>query len=213
MAKSNVYIKSGLWKNTDKPVKGELSLDSVINTVVGTVGIPQFDLTLTGGVLDSGSYCNCLIKSEAPANGTSFKLINAWDIQITTTAQSVVIPTESYFINIGIYGMPDNVESITIPNLVNFGLISFQSSSLTNVNIGEIGSLKHGGSVDMIGCALSEETINYILALLVSLDGTNGTVLYSGDVYLEGGTNAAPTGQGLIDKETLQARGGLVTTN
>jgi hypothetical protein len=30
MANTNTYIKSGLWKKTTKPVKGELSLDEVI---------------------------------------------------------------------------------------------------------------------------------------------------------------------------------------
>jgi len=180
--------------------------------IAQTAGIPQFDLTITGGVLNGG-YCNCSIKSEVPTSGTSFKIVNSWDVQINTAGQSVVIPTESYFNNISIYDDSDNLESISIPNLVNFNDISFESLNLTTVNIGEIGSLKRGSFVSMIGCALSEETVNYILALLVSLDGNNGTDLFNGDVYLEDGTSAAPTGQGLIDKATLQARGGLITTN
>lgn len=181
--------------------------------IAQTAGIPQFDLTITGGVLNGG-YCNCSIKSELPIGGTSFKIVNFWEVQINTAGQSVVIPTESYFNNINIYDDSDNLESISIPNLVNFNEILFESSNLTTVNIGEIGSLKRGGGpVSMVGCALSEETVNYILALLVSLDGNNGTDLFNGDVYLEDGTSAAPTGQGLIDKATLQARGGLVTTN
>jgi hypothetical protein len=54
MAKSNVYIKSGLWKNTDKPVKGELSLDSVVDTIVSSgvpAAIPSTSYTVTGGTL------------------------------------------------------------------------------------------------------------------------------------------------------------------
>ena len=52
MAKSNVYIKSGVWKKTDKPVKGELSLDSVVDTIISS-GIPAaspiFEYNATGG--------------------------------------------------------------------------------------------------------------------------------------------------------------------
>lgn len=189
-----------------------LSQPYTMADIAATAGIPQFDFTITGGVLNGG-YCNCLIKSEVPTSGTSFKIVNSWEVQINTAGQSVVIPTESYFNNINIYDDSDNLESISIPNLVNFNEIIFESLNLTTVNIGEIGSLKRGGSVSMIGCALSEETVNYILALLVSLDGNNGTDLFNGDVSLEDGTSAAPTGQGLIDKATLQARGGLITTN
>jgi hypothetical protein len=214
MAKSNVYIKSGLWNETDKPTKGSLSLDSVINKVAGTAGIPQFDIQIIGGVLDPSSTCSCIIKSEIPVNGNSFKLVNFWSFQINTDGQSVIIPTESYFNDMVITDDgSSNLESISIPNAINLNAIYFSSSNLTSVNIGEIGILKRVTAVEIAGCALSEETINYILALLVSLDGTNGTILFNGDVLLDGGTSAAPTGQGLIDKATIESRGGTVTTN
>ena len=35
MANSNIYIKSGIWRKTDKPVKGELSLDDLVKLVAG----------------------------------------------------------------------------------------------------------------------------------------------------------------------------------
>lgn len=190
-----------------------LSQPYTMADIAATAGTPQLDITITGGILNPGSYCSSLLKSEVPASGTSFKVANFWQIEMDTTAQSVIIPTESYFDNINIYDDSANLETISIPNLINFDVVAFYSSNLTSVNIGEIGLLKRAGSVNLGGCALSEENVNYILALLVSLDGTNGTSFYDGDVYLADGTSAAPTGQGLTDKETLEARGCTVTTN
>jgi hypothetical protein len=50
---------------------------------------------------------------------------------------------------------------------------------------------------------------------LVSLDGTNGTTEWGGGntVDISGGTNAAPTGQGIADVVTLTGRGAEVITN
>jgi hypothetical protein len=64
--------------------------------------------------------------------------------------------------------------------------------------------------------AFSETTVNYILAMLVSLDGTNGTTLWGGPTCLLNmsyGTSAAPTGQGILDVATLVARGATIITN
>jgi hypothetical protein len=56
--------------------------------------------------------------------------------------------------------------------------------------------------------ALNAASVNHILARCIANAGyTNGTVL------LDGGTNAAPTGQGITDKNDLIARGCTVTTN
>jgi hypothetical protein len=213
MAKSNVYIKSGLWKNTDKPVKGELSLDSVINTVVGTAGVPQLDIVVAGGDLIQTSYCNSQIKSVMPIINNSFQTANFWEVQFNTVAQSIAIPNESYFISISANDDSGNLETFSAPNLINCGNVGIYSPGLTTVNIGEMGSVRYVSGVFLSDCALSEETVNYILALLVSLDGTNNTALFDGDVNLSGGTNAAPTGQGLTDKQTLIDRGANVTTN
>ena len=49
--------------------------------------------------------------------------------------------------------------------------------------------------------------INSIIAALVVNNLNNG------NLQLQGGTNAAPTGQGILDVATLQSRGWSVTTN
>lgn len=56
--------------------------------------------------------------------------------------------------------------------------------------------------------ALTAESVNGLLARFVA-----NPAYVSGVIDMTGGTNSAPTGQGLIDKATLQARGVTVNTN
>jgi len=57
-------------------------------------------------------------------------------------------------------------------------------------------------------CNLSAASVNHILARCVANPG-----YVSGEVHLNDGTNASPTGQGVTDKATLIGRGVVVTTN
>jgi hypothetical protein len=70
-------------------------------------------------------------------------------------------------------------------------------STLTTVTLGTIGTLKSiaGASVTFSTCALNVTSVDNILKLLVSLDGTGGTTLFGAGktVTLSGGTNAAPS--------------------
>jgi hypothetical protein len=89
--------------------------------------------------------------------------------------------------------------------------------NLTTVTLGTVGVLKvvSVGTINISGQKLAQASVNGILALLVSLDGTNGTTLWGAGktVNISGGTSAAPSGQGIIDKATLVARSATVTTN
>lgn len=61
---------------------------------------------------------------------------------------------------------------------------------------------------DFSNCALTEATVNGILSVCAQ-----DTSFRDGLLYLNGGTNAAPTGQGILDAATIAARGNAVTTN
>lgn len=78
---------------------------------------------------------------------------------------------------------------------------------LTTINLA---SLVPTNETDYLfdGNALTAATVNAILARFVA----NASYV-SGSIYLSGGTNAAPTGQGLTDVTTLRARGVTVTIN
>lgn len=80
-------------------------------------------------------------------------------------------------------------------------------SVLSSLNISALTSL--GGNFVASGCAFDAATVNAILAQLVSIAAYGA----GQSVVLNGGTSAAPSGQGIIDKGVLQGRGATVTTN
>lgn len=99
-------------------------------------------------------------------------------------------------------------------NICNNSINIEDNVSLTSITLGTIGTLKIvNDNISLSNNALNVGSVNGVLALLVSLDGTNGTSLFTSNLYLTGGTNAAPTGQGIIDVQTLIDRGCDVQTN
>ena len=112
-----------------------------------------------------------------------------------------------------------SLTTISLPALVAHGAFTFSSGNgnIATVTMGTIGALKRviaGSTINLSGQKMTSATVNAILALYASLDGTNGTTAWaSGTINVSGGTNGAPTGQGITDKATCQARGLTVTTN
>ena len=106
--------------------------------------------------------------------------------------------------------------TVNIPELVysSHAIEISNNPNLTSLTLGTIGTLKNiNDFVRLSNNALNVGSVNGVLALLVSLDGTNGTELFNTNVYLNEGTNAAPTGQGITDVQTLIDRGCDVQTN
>lgn len=90
---------------------------------------------------------------------------------------------------------------------------NFYNCHLTTFFIGDIGVVKQLRNLIFTYNALTLSTIDYIIDLLISLDGTNGTTLWAGTLDISGGTNAYP-GSGYISKiDTLVARGATVLYN
>ena len=70
------------------------------------------------------------------------------------------------------------------------------------------------GNFSLNGCGFDQTTINNLLVKLASLNGSNGTTSYDNSIiYLNGGTNAIPSGAGLAAKTTLEGRGCTVYVN
>jgi len=66
----------------------------------------------------------------------------------------------------------------------------------------------NGKNIMFTGDSLDAASVNHILARAVA-----NPAYVSGTINVSGGTNAAPTGQGILDKATLIGRGCTVTTN
>lgn len=113
--------------------------------------------------------------------------------------------------------------TFTLPNVVKHNAQFFTLSnhaSLTTLTLGTVGTLKNFGNsysppyISLYTNALNEASVDGVLVLLASLDGTNGTTTASnGSIRLEGGSNAAPSQTGLDAKATLLARGFTISHN
>jgi hypothetical protein len=98
--------------------------------------------------------------------------------------------------------------SIDFPVLTNSsGLRVSGSPLLTSISLPSL-IPKNGRDFNFGGNALDVATVNAVLARCVA-----NAAYVSGTVTLNGGTNAAPSGQGIIDKATLIGRGVTVNTN
>jgi len=108
--------------------------------------------------------------------------------------------------------------TLSLPALVSVGgTITANASlgSLTTVTLGSAGTLNVAasstlrainGNILMGSQSLNVASVNQILINLTTLTGAGGTTLFTGrTVTLNGGTSAAPTGNGATAKTTLQA--------
>jgi len=98
------------------------------------------------------------------------------------------------------------ISSIDLSLHTNLGTVELQGEDLEEIIMPTTHSLT---DISFGACGLSETTVNHILANAVA----NGMV--GRTIVLNGGTSAAPTGQGIIDKAFLQATvpPNTVTTN
>ena len=138
---------------------------------------------------------------------------------------SINLPSIKKLNSLSING--SSLTSVIFPNtehLNGYGINLSQKPNLTSVVLGTIGTLKrvtnssastvYNFAVDFSLCSLNEASVNGILTLMASLDGTNGTCLaMNGVAYLSGGNNAIPTGAGLTAVQTLLNRDWAVSVN
>lgn len=101
--------------------------------------------------------------------------------------------------------------SVSFPSLimvnVTGGFKVIQNPLLTNIDLPNFAP-PNGSVLDFSANALSASCVNAILARCVA-----SASFVTGSLDLAAGTNAAPTGQGLLDVVTLTGRGVTVTTN
>lgn len=140
--------------------------------------------------LSEGAFCQ--IEQATSLASISFPLLSSVgaDFSIINTAvTSLSFPS---------WVTPGNVSS-SVTIFGNVGLVNFSFPQFI---------FRDGKLYEFRNNALSAASVNHILAR-----GVASAAFVSGQLRLQGGTNAAPTGQGITDKATLIARGVTVTTN
>ena len=129
-----------------------------------------------------------------------------------------------------IYGQLNVISSsglttINLPSIISINSFNLQTASLsftsgtpnlTNFTLGS--NLKQVGEVNtnsvlFTSCALNQASVDNILIRLAALNGSGGTVTFSNRTVTITGTSSAPSGAGIIAKNTLISRGCTVTTN
>lgn len=132
---------------------------------------------------------------------------------------NVFLPTVKTLTELNIYA--NNLTTANIPNVVNFTNsymgINYRPM-LTSLILGGVGITKKWGSgnpyINFSNNALDQSSVDNILTMLASLDGTNGTTISNnGTLLLNGGSNQGPSGAGLSVITVLLNRGWNISTN
>lgn len=111
-----------------------------------------------------------------------------------------------------------SLTTLSFAALINCGngvTLTSGTGALTSLTLGTTSTLKlMGGNVNVTSAALTQGSVDGVLAVLANLNGTNGTTAFSSPrtVTLTG-TSATPSAAGLTSKATLAARGVTVTHN
>lgn len=135
-------------------------------------------------------------------------------VNMDGTNQTIAHTYSSGTYNIGITGDIDDILEITLDfdqltsinttGLTRITSIDASDNSLSTINID---TSIHLVSVSLENNSLDVASVNDVLQKLDSFGNL------SGEVYLDLGTNAAPTGAGITAKNNLLAKGWTVTTN
>lgn len=170
--------------------------------LVSISGVANFtgatSLTSTGFSLASLVHCGGVISFPLSPNFTSINLPS-----LTYLNGSITCST--YYIT-----------SVSIPNLSiitsNLSFTGTANGSLSSITLPSIGTLKYfGGSFNCTYAALSTSTVQSILAVMASLNGQNGTTVFSGSIYLINGTSAGYTALSIYQGTISGATGSSVT--
>jgi hypothetical protein len=130
-------------------------------------------------------------------------------VEISFPKLTEVAPTSGmYTSQLKLNNMP-SLTTVDLPELTTVdGEFEITANPLlTTINLASLVPTSEGGFYFSEN-ALTAESVNAILARFVA-----NAEFVSGYIDLSGGTNAAPTGQGLTDVTTLRARGVTVSVN
>lgn len=171
------------------------------NALITSLSLPS--LATVGANFDVESCPNLasLILSGLVTCGSALKLINlspltVISLPLLSTVASIDVIGNGFLTTVNFNSLTTVGFDVTIsgnPNLTTFSAPNWLPTD--------------GTSLDFSACALTAASVNSVLASCIASGVTTCVI------DLSGGTNAAPTGQGLLDKAALILAGNTVTTN
>jgi hypothetical protein len=132
----------------------------------------------------------------------------------TVPIDALIQPPQAFVDNIGFFAAiirDNNGHPLTPPNRANIEALDPVLVLSYAQGVTRDGGYGDPPTIDLSGAKLNQATVNSILAELSTYWAAN--YLSGGTLNISGGTNAAPTGQGLTDKAALISLGWTVTTN
>lgn len=217
------FIKAGFWEQVCKSCngyKGWLNLDEFVKKAAAPSNDPFFipnDIVFYGTrcanvdiTEDSGVFCKKIsapnLKSTFDINIVNSGLLEEISFPSLETVGNLNIPNNKFFIQgNGYYLTQINFDSLKEILTTTFGI--YNCSVLENLSFPNLTTITNCPNFNFNGNALNQTSVDGILAKLVSLGYSGGTV------NLSGGTNSAPSAAGLLDVATLISNGCTVTTN
>jgi hypothetical protein len=200
-------------KLEDFRLSGNSSLSGSIPSLSNNTSLVRFKSNfnnLTGGIPSLSNNTN-LYAFESFNNNLTGSIpslsnnTNLYAFTVNNNTLSGSIPSLSNNTNLYAFTVNNNNLSGSIPDLsTNTALTKFhcQNNNLVSSNISAVSSTLTNFSA--AGNTLSESAINDILAAFAAAGHSNGFL------NLGGAGNAAPTGQGITDTETLRSNGWTV---
>ena len=145
-------------------------------------------------------YCNSLVSIEFPLLSTCW----SFDVFTCDNLNVLSVPQLASSFELTIQSCPEIVNLI-LPELASASQITIAYTSITSIGLPKLGNVRIFG---VPWCSLTSESINAILALLVSFTSTPEFIELNNQF-----PPAPPTGQGIIDKGALILNGANVQTD
>ena len=209
----SIYVNNGMLAGPEFPALTSIDYFDMNNND-NMIDPPTFPVLET--INGSFSFYGHAVVTSAPALPS---LVTSNSIQINDNALMVNGFNFSSLVTVnGSINFDNNVSltvSPTFPLLQTIdGAFTIENNPLLTSGLSFPALKTLVGNFSVNGCGFNQTTINNLLVKLASLNGANGTTSYnSSSIYLNGGTNAIPTGAGLAAKTTLEGRGCTVYVN
>lgn len=194
-----VFIAEGV-AGVGGQIPQDLHFENLGITHFATPADPEVDQTLLGFLLAGAGLPHLYLNGNA---------LPAADIDGILYAAKYNF-TASGSLENGLIDLSGGTNAAPTEGMVNDEFLALGASAWTmKINIhGHVVTWNYGSGFIATGNSFSAAEVNALLAAMIATYSTLAAVL-----NLSGGTSAAPTGQGVVDKAALISAGWTVTTN
>ena len=186
----------------------------------GGGGAVTFNIVADGSVI--GNSASVQVKQGATitnVSGNQTVTSETWpEIYLGNQATATTVTISNLPMASLMFSNAQSLQSISLPDLVSIkfgGMVALTINgcpSLTTISLPALASIPAGTWYDFGNNALSQATVDHILAKFVAASPASTNGQYT-TLYLNNGSNATPSAAGLASKAILVSRGWTVNHN